>query len=271
MALDEGIELRQSYTRTVKKLSVAQRLKKNKNGASSARKASKKVKTIAGVLVRELRRKLPANALNKYATKLELFERILSQKRSDSNKIYSIHEPHVKCYSKGKEHKRYEFGSKVSILVTQRTGVIVGALNFSGTEHDTRTLPLAIDQYIRLTGKTPENIFLDRGYPGPKQINGINICIPRPDKNITKTKRKRHGRRAAIEPVIGHLKKDYRLARNYLKGITGDEINVLLSAAAMNFKRVINLWKQRLNNWVLGKLENLWLILFWTQFNKRTF
>lgn len=125
-AIDEAIELRQSYTQTVKKLSVVQRMKRNKNGVKSARKTSKKIKTIAGVLVRELQRKLPANALNNYAGKLELFKRILSQKRSDSNKIYSLHEPHVKCYSRGKEHKRYEFGSKVSILVTQRTGVIVG-------------------------------------------------------------------------------------------------------------------------------------------------
>lgn len=261
IARDEKIELRQSYTQTVKKLSVVQRFKKNKNGSKSARKASKKIKTISGVLVRELGRKLSANALNKYAGKLELFEKILSQKRSHSNKIYSVHEPQVKCYSKGKEHKRYEFGSKVSILVTQRTGVIVGALNFNGTEHDSKTLPQALNQHHRLTGNTPENIFLDRGYPGAKQINGINICIPRPNKNITKTKRKRHGRRAAIEPVIGHLKKDYRMARNYLKGIRGDEINVLLSAAAMNFKRVMNLWKQRLINFILK-------IVFETLFNQ---
>lgn len=271
VAIKEGVELRQSYTQTVKKLSVVQRFKKNKNGAKSARKASKKIKTIAGVLVRELQRKLQADTLNRYSAKLELYEKILLQKRADSNKIYSIHEPHVKCYSKGKEHKRYEFGSKVSILVTQKTGVIVGAMNFNSTQHDSRTLPLAIEQYKRLTSKTPENIFLDRGYRGPKQIDGANICIPQPEKNITRTKRKRYGRRAAIEPVIGHLKKDYRMNRNYLKGIVGDEINVLLAAAAMNFKRVMNLWKQRLNNWVQQMLENIWLILYWTHLPKPTF
>lgn len=271
VAGEQGIELRQSYSRTVKKLSIIQRFKKNRNGAKPARKASKKIKTIAGVLVRELQRKLSADELSKYAGKLELFERILLQKRSDSNKIYSIHEPHVKCYSKGKEHKRYEFGSKVSILVTQRTGVIVGALNFNSTEHDSRTLPSAIDQYNRLTGHMPENIFLDRGYAGPKKIGGTTICIPRPDKNMTKAKRKRHGRRAAIEPVIGHLKKDHRMTRNYLKGIIGGQVNVMLAAAAMNFKRVMNLWKQRLNNWAIALLENLWLILFWQPAQKKHF
>lgn len=104
---------------------------------------------------------------------------------------------------------------------------------------------------MRLTNNHAKNIFVDRGYRGPKTINETNVCTPKPDKNITKTKRKRHGRRAAIEPVIGHLKSDYRMNRNFLKGVMGDEINVLLSAAAMNFKRVMNLWKQRLINFII--------------------
>ena len=37
----------------------------------------------------------------------------------------SLHEPQVKCFSKGKEHKKFEFGSKGSLLTTQTTGVIV--------------------------------------------------------------------------------------------------------------------------------------------------
>jgi transposase, IS5 family len=251
IAKDEQVELRQSYTQTVKKLSTIQRFKKNKNGWAKAKKASKKVKTIAGVLVRELNRKLPADILNKYSADLSLYAKVLAQKRSDSNKIYSLHEPEVKCYSKGKEHKRFEFGSKVSILVTQKTGVIVGALNFNSTAHDSKTLALALEQHQRLTDKQAKNIFVDRGYQGPKTINETKIFTPKPEKNITKTKRKRHSRRAAIEPVIGHLKSDYRMNRNFLKGVIGDEINVLLAAAAMNFKRVMNLWKQRIINFLL--------------------
>jgi IS5 family transposase len=81
-----------------------------------------------------LNRKLPSQALSKYSNDLNLFAKVLLQKRSDGNKIYSLHEPNVKCYTKGKEHKRFEFGSKVSITVTQKTGVIVGALNFNSTE-----------------------------------------------------------------------------------------------------------------------------------------
>ncbi len=271
IAEQEEIELRQSYTQTIKKLSIVQRLRKNKGGDVKARKASKKVKTIAGRLVREIERKLPPQSLQHYANDLTLYSKILAQKKSDSNKIYSIHEPHVKCYTKGKQHKRFEFGSKVSILLTQKTGVIVGALNFNSTEHDSKTLPSALDQYYRLTGNQATNIYLDRGYRGPKLVNGVNIHTPKPDKNITKTKRNRHKRRAAIEPIIGHLKSDYRMNRNFLKGVIGDEMNVLLAASAMNFKRVINLWKQRLNNWVEKLLGNIWLTLFCNQLLKSTF
>ena len=175
---------------------------------------------------------------------MQLFQRILNQKNSDSNKIYSIHEPNVKCFSKGKEHKKYEYGSKISVMVTQKTGVIVGALNFTESLHDTRTLEDALEQHQRLTGIITKNVYLDRGYPGRKQIGETNLHIPKPDKKITAIKRKRHRRRAAIEPVIGHLKNDYRMLRNYLKGNFGDAVNVMMAAAAMNFKRMMNKWKK---------------------------
>jgi IS5 family transposase len=137
----ESIDLRQSYTKTFKKLSNEQRFKRTKHGAKAGRKASKKIKIIAGRLVRELARKLPLERLGVYLPSLKLYQRVLSQKRGDSNKIYSLHEPDVKCYSKGKEHKKFEFGSKASIVVDQATGIIMGAINFTETLHDSKTLP----------------------------------------------------------------------------------------------------------------------------------
>ena len=243
----EGIDLRQSYTRIVKKLSHQQRFKNTKNGAKDARKANKKIKVIAGRLVRELARKLPLDSLGIYLKDLKLYQRVLSQERGDSNKIYSLHEPDVKCYSKGKEHKKFEFGSKASLLVDQSTGIIMGAINFTETLHDSKTLPEALEQYTRLTGKEADNVFVDRGYKGLPVYKASKIHVPKPDKNISRSKRKKHSRRAAIEPVIGHLKSDYRLCRNFLKGILGDLMNVILSAAAMNFKRVMNLWRTEAN------------------------
>jgi len=196
--------------------------------------------------VRELGRKLPTEAFKLHEKDLLLFKRVLEQKRGDSDKIYSLHEPETKCYTKGKEHKKYEFGSKASFLVTQSTGVIVGALDFTETLHDSKTLPTVLKQYERLMEKEATNVFLDRGYKGHTKINNTTLHLPKPDKNISSAKRKGHQRRAAIEPVIGHLKHDYRMVRNYLKGTLGNAINVMLAAAAFNFKRVMNLGKMKL-------------------------
>ena len=253
IAVEEQIQLRQSYRRTVKKLSVVQRMKRLKNGDLKARKANKKIKTIAGRLVRELERKLTAAALVKYGNNLQLFSRVLSQKRHDTNKIYSLHEPDVKCYSKGKEHKKFEFGSKACLLITQRAGVIVGAMNFTESLHDTKTLEPILEQHQRLTGKPAINVYLDRGFRGPRQINGTNLFTPKPDHNISSSTRKRFKRRAAIEPTISHLKFDHRMIRNFLKGTAGDAINLMLAATSFNFKRVMNKLKQKIS-FLLRKL-----------------
>ena len=154
----------------------------------------------------------------------------------------------MQCISKGKEHKKYEFGSKVSIITTKNSGVIIGALNLEKNVHDSKTLLPALEQQQRLTGRVLKNNFVDRGYRGVKEVLGTNIIIPdNPPKTRTRYQkqklRKGFRRRAAIEPRIGHLKQDYRLCRNYYTGIKGDNINVMLAAAAMNFKRMMNIWR----------------------------
>ncbi len=204
---------------------------------------------------------MPANYSNE---DLELFKKVLAQKRSDKNKIYSLHEPFVQCISKGKEHKKFEFGSKVSIITTMQSGVIIGALNIPKNDYDGHTLQPAIEQQQRLTGTILEQAFADRGYRGIKEVKGTTISIPRPFNNRTQTqyqqKKMKEGfrRRAAIEPRIGHLKQDHRLNRNFYKGIKGDDINVMLASAAWNFKRVMNLWKQRHFDFI----ENLLLAVY---------
>jgi IS5 family transposase len=245
IAEEENIELRQSYRRILKKLLMDQRFRNHPKNKGKARKADKKIKTIAGRLVRELERKLPPSL---YQDTLALFKRVLAQKKADSNKIYSLHEPHVQCISKGKEHKKYEFGSKVSIITTKNTGVIIGAMNIEKNVHDSKTLQPALSQQQRLTGSMLKNNFVDRGYRGVKEVLGTKIIVPdSPGKERTayeKQKlRKGFKRRAAIEPKIGHLKQDHRLSRNFYKGIKGDNNNVMLAAAAMNFKRMMNKWK----------------------------
>ncbi len=242
----EAIELRQSYTRVLKKLLMDQRFRNHPKNKGKAKKADKKIKTIAGRLIRELDRKLPPRL---HQSTLALFKKVLAQKKTDSNKIYSLHEPHVQCISKGKEHKKYEFGSKVSIITTKNTGVIIGAINIEKNVHDSKTLEPAIKQQQQLTGIILKNNFVDRGYPGVKEVLGTKIIMPdKPGKDRTpyeKQKlRKGFKRRAAIEPKIGHLKQDHRLSRNFYSGIKGDNINVMLAAAAMNFKRMMNIYKK---------------------------
>ena len=246
IAREQGIEQRQTYRRILKKLLMDQRFRNHPKNKGKARKADKKVKTIAGRLVRELERKLPPGL---HQTILTLFKQVLAQKKTDSNKIYSLHEPHVQCISKGKEHKKYEFGSKVSIITTKNTGVIIGALNIEKNVHDSKTLAPAIEQQQRLTGIILKNNFVDRGYRGVKEVLGTKITIPdTPPKQRTAYEkqqlRKGFKRRAAIEPKIGHLKQDHRLSRNFYKGIKGDNRNVMLAAAALNFKRIMNIYKQ---------------------------
>ncbi|NTW34118.1 MAG: IS5 family transposase [Bacteroidetes bacterium] len=258
----EDIDLRQSYTHTIKKLTLLQRFRNHPKNHGKARKADKKIKTIAGRLIRELERKLPA--INDYQVELELYKKILLQKRNDKQKIYSIHEPHVQCISKGKEHKKYEFGSKVSITTTKNSGVIIGAINIPLNDYDAHTLDPAIKQQQQLTGHVLENDYVDRGYRGVKNVLGTNIIVADNNRNKTAYQKQklRQGfrRRAAIEPRIGHLKSDHRLSRNYYKGIFGDNINVMLAAAAMNFKRMMNKWKT--NPPFYFFLKQLYIIIF---------
>lgn len=247
IASTEQLPVRQSYTRILKKLGVDQRFRHHPKNKSKARKADRKVKTIAGRLVRELERNLPPGSMHQ--DDLSLFKKVLAQKRNDTGKIYSLHEPEVQCISKGKEHKKYEFGNKVSVVHTQNTGVIVGAKSFRN-EYDGHTLEPSLQQVEKLTGTIPRTASVDRGYRGVTQIGETQVQIPKPfnDKKQSKYQqrklKKSFKRRAAIEPVIGHLKADHRLSRNFYKGIFGDNINVMLSAAAFNFKRMMNIWKQ---------------------------
>ena len=244
IARKKGIVLRQSYKRTTKKLMLAQRFRNHPRNRKKALSAQRKLKTIAGRLIRELERKLPPASLLTYAQEIEIYKRILSQERKSKKKIYSIHEPLVYCISKGKDHKKYEFGSKASIVMTKNSGIIVGAVSFSKNIYDGHTLPEALKQSEALVGRRAKVAICDRGYRGKRVIDGTEIEIPKkPLKRASayekRKVRMRFRRRAGIEPVIGHLKSDFRLLRNYLKGSVGDSINLMLAAAAYNFKKLM--------------------------------
>jgi IS5 family transposase len=254
----EDIELRQRYSRVRKKYLYLQRFRKSKVRFKEAIRAERKLKTIAGRLTRELLKKISKSRIGKYAAELDIFQQIVHQRKSDSDKVYSVHEPDVQCISKGKEYKKYEFGCKVSLAVTKESGVCVGAMSFEKNPYDGHTLPEALDQCERLTEQRPKVALVDLGYRGAKQVGGTEILyagrVGKELKGSAKYRmKKKLGRRASIEPRIGHLKARFRLGRNFLKGIYGDMANVILAASAMN-----------LANWMSRFLLSIFKMLQWS-------
>ena len=128
IAKQEGIPLRQSYSRVTPQLLRQASNRKSPQQKIKARKATRRLQTIGRALVRELVRKMLQKQISPYAQTLLDAWSILLQNKTDKHKIYSLHEPHVSFISKGKAHKPFEFGSKVSISRTRDSGIILGAL-----------------------------------------------------------------------------------------------------------------------------------------------
>lgn len=259
IAEKEKLRLRQSYKFVVKDL-LKKANSRSWKKAKERTKARKKIKTLAGRQVRDLRRQLSPESLAKHQQTITIFERVLNQKRDDKDKIYSLHALEVGCIAKGKEHKKYEFGSKVSFGVAQKSNVIMAAVNFKGNPNDNQTLQKTLDQQERMTGVRAKRAYVDRGYKG-RAIGGTKVQAP--GNGIGKTRaekttlRKSFRRRAAIEPIIGHTKSDYGMARNYLKGEIGDAFNAMLAASAFNFKSWMRKAIARLI-FVLNYINQLW-------------
>ena len=265
IARAEHIVLTRTYEKEVKRLKLYTRFAGHPKNRKRARHAVKRLKTISGRLLREIQRKMTLEQLHIYSERLALYLRMLLQKRGSKNKLYSLHEPHVYCMSKGKAHKRYEFGTKASITTTRDSGIIIGALAFDKNVFDGHTVPAVLAQVKRLIDRVPVVGIGDRGYRGKSKVNDTQIVTPKPArKNASKEAmalaRKRFRRRAGIEPVIGHLKSDHRLNRNFLKGFAGDQINLIMAAAAFNF----NKWMREVVFWleILTLTKNELKIIF---------
>jgi transposase, IS5 family len=262
IAKKHGVKQRRTYVKAVKNLRLDIRHFRHAKKRAKARRALKRLRTIAGALIRELRRTLPCYCLfERYQKDFLFYERVLKQRPKDKNKIYSLHEPQVYCIAKGKDHKQYEYGNKVSIASTAKGNLIVGVVSHEHNIHDSHTLPEVLTHIEQSTGRPVKQAVVDRGYRGKSEVNGIQITLPKkPLKKDNRyqrdKKRKQCRRRAAIEPVIGHLKSDYRLTRNYLKGIVGDALNVLMAATAWNLRQ-----------WLITFLRLLlpWLFAAWSR------
>ena len=238
-ARQAGVQLRQHYNRVAKRALRRQSGYARAQQFVRARRETKKLKTMLGRVVRDIRRQVaqPAPPLEAL---LKLADRLLVQQREDHHKLYSIHEPDVVCLAKGKPHRPYEFGCKVSVSTTARDNWVVGALALSGNRYDGHTLADALQQVQRLTGQLPDQVVCDLGYRGHKYEGPCQIeIVNHYRKALKRSVRYWHRRRSAIEPVIGHLKSECRLERNRLKGVLGDQLNAVLAGCGLNFRKLL--------------------------------
>lgn len=239
-----GMKLRQSYRLVVQRLQYAQRYAHLPRQAKKAKKALKKLRTLAGRQVRDLQRQLAKLGKEElYAPIVQIMERIVRQQRGDSNKLYSLHAPEVSCIAKGKVHKKYEFGSKVSVASLSGSNVVVGISSFSGNPHDSKTLAPTLAQVKQWTGRDYKRVLADKGYRGHAHLGDTEVIMPGRKRHGSDYALRRHKklckRRSAIEAVISHLKNDHRLGKNYLKGSVGDKNNALLAGMGFNLMLLV--------------------------------
>ncbi len=253
-AKDRGIPLRQSYVRVGKKASVKAGRYAHARQFRRMRRELRKLRTWVGRMIRDIQRKAPAPGSEKdqaLTTLLNHCQRLVDQKPSDSDKLYSLHEPEVRCISKGKAHKRYEFGQKVAVATTNRKDWFVGARLCAGNPYDGHTLGKTIEQVERITGVPITDGYVDKGYRGHDYAGDATIHVAgRGAKRLTRVQRKRRKRRSAVEPKIGHAKHDHRMNRCYLKGLDGDAMNVVLAAAGANLAKLLRLLPCALRRWL---------------------
>jgi IS5 family transposase len=233
------IQLRQTYVRLGKQALARQGRYAQARQMKRARRETKRLRQYLGRVIRDIRRKCPRPAPALKAL-LERSERIFKQQRHDTRKLYSVHAPEVECIAKGKAHKPYEFGCKVAVVTTAKSNWVVGAEAVHENPYDGATLSPALSQVERLTQVRPEEAFVDRGFKGTAHHPEDVAVYVSGRKRLTRTLRALLRRRAAIEPVIGHLKHDHRMERNHLLGQEGDRVNALLTGCGFNLRK---LWR----------------------------
>jgi IS5 family transposase len=249
-----GLVLRQSYERLGKNALMMQARYAHARQMKRARSMQKRLRTYLGRVIRDIERQLQTHPqwTDSFTTLLSNTKHIHAQERQDNDKLYSVHAPETECIAKGKAHKKYEFGVKVSVASTSADNFVVGMQAMPGRPYDGHTLKLAIEQVASLTGTQPKEAFVDRGYKGHK-LEGIAVWIAGAKRGVTAAIKKKLKRRNAVEPVIGHMKSDGRLARNFLKGSEGDAMNAVLCGAGYNLRKI------------LKRLALFWLRICWLE------
>ena len=255
-----GIKLRQSYERVAKKLFIRHNRQRHLKHHRVANKALKELRTKLGAVMRDLQRKAeqaPTVLQEKIREALELAKRVHGQvkQKKAAGRVFSLHEPEVDCIGKGKAHKKWEFGCKLGLVSTSRSNFILTAKAYSGNPYDGHILSdLLLDAMKHVPFPWRPQVSVDQGFKG-HGIPGMQIDIVGRYLPKDPTRRKWMKRRAAIEPLIGHLKNDNGFRRNHLKGIQGDKQAAVLSACGYNLRQCLRAIARRLAS-LFGLDEN---------------
>jgi IS5 family transposase len=142
--------------------------------------------------------------------------------------------------------------------VTQPKGgqFVLHAKALHGNPFDGHTLGPMVADLEKLTGMETRRIHVDKGYRGHNHPQKFRVWISGQVRRVTAAIRREMKRRAAVEPVIGHIKAEHRMDRNHLKGREGDRINAVLAAAGYNFSLLLRWLTQILRAliWTLAEI-----------------
>jgi IS5 family transposase len=256
-AQSRSIKLRQSYLRVGKIAAVKVSRYAHARQFKRMQRSLRKLRTYVGRLIRDIRRKAssPDEAL---ATLLARADRVRQQQPHDTHKLYSLHEPEVQCISKGKAHKRYEFGQKVAVASTNRGNWMVAARMLPDNPYDGHTLAETLTTVESVTGVSVTDAYVDKGYRGHGYSGATNIHLAGAAyTSRSRSERRRRRRRSASEPKIGHLKSDHRMDRCFLAGLAGDAINAVLAAAGSNLRKLLRRLAAALMRWLVFVIATL--------------
>ena len=213
-----------------------------------------------------------------FRAKLFLAGRVHKQERGQRGaKVYSLHAPEVECIGKGKAHnlafarlrvralrvrrhcrrgspRRQQAKLSIATPVVRCAGgqFVLAAKALRGNPYDGHTLTSVIPHVEKMVGYQIKRIVADKGYRGHGGPYHLRVFVTQQKRGVTKAIKRELKRRAAVEPVIGHMKNEHRLDRNYLIGRHGDASNAALAAVGYNFARLLA--------WLRG-LWHAWLAL----------
>lgn len=260
LAKKHGVVLRQSYARVGKFALIKHQRYAHAKQFKRANRQLKRLRTMLGAVVRDITRKITGQPglMQIFGLPLSLARRVRDQRqRERGKKVYSLHAPEVECIGKGKAHKPYEFGVKVSVatpLYRSRGGQFVAHIKaLPGNPYDGHTLATILPAIEEIIGVNLAKAVADAGYRGhnaPKD-KMFKVHVAGYKRGLTKAIKRALRRRAAIEPVIGHLKNDHRMGRNFLAFAEGDANNAVLAAVGYNFSLLLN-WLRLLCAFILA-------------------